>query len=170
MRHSTASRRRTRLSAVSLWVAAARAWSCYWRWAAAAPSGFCIGGWVGKPEWSVAWSGCPHSPPYVTTRPQECLSHSGNHHTPRSVQTPIRRLFIEQRKTAWVCAQRGESKNHTDSVSHSRVQVIVSMAGPVSSMEREVTPVGSALPAVRSVLAYVVRACGFPRDRWGKVR
>ena len=35
--------------------------------------------------------------------------------------------------------------------------MIVSPAEPVSSLEREVAPVGSAVPAVRSVSTYVVR-------------
>ena len=58
----------------------------------------------------------------VATRPQEYLSHSGNHYTPRSDQCPI------------------------------------SPAGPVSSLEREVAPVGMAVPAVCSVSAGVFRA------------
>ena len=41
-------------------------------------------------------------------------------------------------------------------VSHGRVQVIVSPAGPVSSLEWKVAPVGSAVPAVRSAWVYVV--------------
>ena len=69
------------------------------------------------------------------------------HHTPRPVQSRVGRLFINNGKTCGVCAQRRKTKNHTsDSVSHSGVQGIVSPAGPVSTMAREVTPVGNAVP------------------------
>ena len=49
---------------------------------------------------------------------------------------PIRRLFIELRKTSWVCAQREETENYTkDSVSHGKVKVSVSPAGVVPNLD-----------------------------------
>ncbi|CAL8398055.1 unnamed protein product [Boreogadus saida] len=45
---------------------------------------------------------------------------------------------------------------------------IVSPAGPVSSLEGEVTPVGEAVLVVRAVSACVVLARGSSRGHWGK--
>ena len=45
---------------------------------------------------------------------------------------------------------------------------IVSPAGPVSSLEKEVTPFGGAIPVMRAVSARVVLACGSSRGHWRK--
>ena len=66
---------------------------------------------AGNPKESVAWSRCPHSPPYVATRPQECLYHSviTTRQGPFNAKGGV--LFSDQRKTRGSAPNTGKNEN-----------------------------------------------------------